>query len=346
MYNGSNDVKRRRAISDAAKLNLEHKLADATDWKSESSEYQTEFLSVSHLLADMEVLASDPDITSISKKTVFVPFNERLSKQSTKIAVVASLVISVVAGLLLYQAEDAAPNTKFDRYITRVGEQRVIDLPDGSSVTLNTGSELLVGFSESTREIALKRGEAYFEVEKDPLRPFTVDAGLRSVTVLGTAFNVRKTPDKLHLAVADGVVAVHSTEEQVKVDSPVISYTGRDDQAAFKASGQYRLTAGWVIEAEAGEEQMTAYMPKEIQALTVWRTGILDFDNWPLIEVVRELNRYSAKKILIEDPDIYRLEVLGVMQVSDMDQALRGLEAILPIKIEHYFDRIVLVGEN
>ena len=77
---------------------------------------------------------------------------------------------------------------------------------------LNTGGQLVVDYGAQARRVLLERGEAYFEVAEDRARPFTVDLGLRSVTAVGTAFNVRKDPERFQVAVTDGAVAFHGAE--------------------------------------------------------------------------------------------------------------------------------------
>ena len=189
------------------RLNLGAIASEVDDWKSEDAEYQTEFLSTSHLLADMSGLENDSELLSLKDKTVQIPLADRLRP---KFAVAASLVMATVLGLLIFGQQTVNPEISMDRYVARVGEQKVVNLNDGSVITLNTGSELLVGLSDQSRKIILRRGEAYFEVARDSERPFTVDAGLRSVTVLGTEFNIRKSPDRLQVAVSEGLVAIHS----------------------------------------------------------------------------------------------------------------------------------------
>ena len=71
-------------------------------------------------------------------------------------------------------------------YVTVIGERSTFTLSDGSVVTLNTNSELVVDFSEGRRDIRLSRGEANFDVAKNPDRPFVVRAGDGVVWAVGT----------------------------------------------------------------------------------------------------------------------------------------------------------------
>ncbi|WIO75224.1 FecR domain-containing protein [Porticoccaceae bacterium LTM1] len=342
MISKPNDLMQRRAIEQAAKLNLEKVPDEVVDWRTQEADYQADFLAISHLLADMEGLADDPELLALKDQPLAAPLNERSHRTGPRWALAASVILATVIGLWLFGQQEVGPDITMERYVTRVGEQKQVEMSDGSIVTLNTGSEILVGVNDRERKVILQRGEAYFEVAEDPARPFSVDAGLQAITVLGTAFNVRKSPDRLQLAVSEGLVAIHSADEALSASAPLISESGT--KSTERVAGQYRVAAGWVAEVEAGNSQLIAYAPDNIQGLVLWRTGFLDFDNTPLVEVVRELNRYSAKKILIEDAAIVDLKVLGVMQIDRIDQALRGLEYTLPIKVAHQYDQIVLTG--
>src|ERR1700677_3472535 len=79
-----------------------------------------------------------------------------------------------------------------DTLATGPSEQRIVDLSDGSQVTLNANSRVVIRFDEGVRKIILKRGEALFDVVKDRSRPFVVIAGDRKIIAVGTSFEVRR----------------------------------------------------------------------------------------------------------------------------------------------------------
>ena len=216
-------------------------------------------------------------------------------------------------------------------FVTRIGEQQTIELSDGSAVTLNTGSQLLVDYSESGRRLLLQRGEAFFEVVDDPQRPFVVDLGLQSVTAVGTVFNIRKDPQRYRVAVIEGAVAVH----EVVADgwAPVPTSTR-----------PLRVEAGWVAEFDVSRSEFTAFQPESIDRYSDWRSGMLGFYNEPLFEVVRELNRYSRRTILIEDASVMDLHVYTAVSVHDIEAALHGLDRALPIEVTVHYDRIVITA--
>ena len=73
---------------------------------------------------------------------------------------------------------------------------------------------------------------------------------------------------------------------------------------------------------------------------------MLRFSDQPLMNVVRELNRYSGKKILIEDKAVMDLPISAALKVTSINSAVTALEQSYPIKVSHYFDRIVIVSAS
>src|SRR5690606_12600450 len=96
-------------------------------------------------------------------------------------------------------------------YRTAVGERLAVTLDDGSVLTLNTDSRALVQYGDGIRGVTLEKGQALFEVAKNPELPFVVTAAGRKVTALGTAFDVRVTDDRLAVTLIEGRVAVEPT---------------------------------------------------------------------------------------------------------------------------------------
>ena len=155
---------------------------------------------------------------------------------------------------------------------------------------------MAVDYSGPARRIVLERGEAYFDVTEDPRRPFTVDLGVRSVTAVGTAFNIRKSPERYQVAVVEGAVAFHAVTDGAVPSPPPVSADGR--AVPVSAPGQRRVEAGWVAEFDVSTDVLTAFRPESMDRYRDWRSGMISFDRAPLYQVVKEMNRYSLKKIL------------------------------------------------
>lgn len=374
--NNANSLSKRRAARNLGRLlsgDMNRCEAEqGNPWRSTDTDYRDELLGEWHLLADLESLVDDEELlalvddlpesssglgTASSPEELSMqsalPSNRRLPNQSPRkwgtVAIAAAIVLLALTVLLDLLVSPSAVDTAntTHRYVTQIGEIKTITLADGSVINLNTGTELLVTTGSSQRLVTLRRGEAFFTVVKDPVRPFAVEVGEQSISVLGTAFNVRKYPDRLQLAVREGLVAVHPKQEAASATSRKLENNG-DSSAPVRlsTSNQIRVPAGWVVELEQASQELVGHPSVEIDSLVSWRQGVLAFNRLPLSDIVKELNRYSAKKILIEDSAIMELEFSAVVNISELDMALKGMESALPIAVTHYFDRIVMTGRK
>ena len=233
-------------------------------------------------------------------------------------------------------------------YQTRVGEQHEISLSDNTLVQLNTDSRILVDFSDDARKVYLDQGQVFFTVTRDTDRPFTVFAGIKSVTVLGTQFEMHRSHNKLSVSVVEGRVAIHGS------DDPYFQAgnerTSRVEIAPGvwqdSRSGAYELESGRVAIFSQGIPSPSIELVDNVDRLLSWQSGTVYFEDIPLIEFVAEINRYLSNKILIEDRDIVDLRVGGILDIHNSEAVLHGLEQAFPIRVIRYPDRVVLVGED
>lgn len=312
-------------------------------WESTDSDYREELVSSFHLLADVDELSNDEELLLLAD----IGHSGKRQLVSKGLFAVASVMLAV-ALVFWVQQEPQTEHAEISRYVTRVGEVKTVELPDGSQLSLNTGTEALVTMTEDSRKVILTRGEAYFDVVRDESKPFSVDVGLRTVTVLGTEFNVRKYPENFQIAVTEGMVVIHSPEEAPSGSSALLDNGGLapGETVRFKSTGQLRVAAGWTAEVDPINQWIEGHISQGAENVAMWRDGRLEFNRQPLYQVVAELNRYSGKKILIEDSGIVDLKVSAVFDIRRIDRALQGLEGSMPIKITHYFDRVVIKKSN
>ncbi|AHE55198.1 FecR family protein [Sphingomonas sanxanigenens] len=183
-----------------------------------------------------------------------------------------------------------------DSIATAKGDVRRVALAEGSSVTLNTDSEILPDLGTTTRRVDLVRGEALFEVAKDPARPFVVYADTVQIRAIGTSFTVRRHADgSVGVLVREGVVAV-----------------SRDGIAPV------RLPAGGVTLVRPGKAIAAHALPEgELNRSMAWRDGRLDLTGLSLAAAAAEFARYSDRRIVVDDPSIAALKVTGVYSTSD-----------------------------
>ena len=297
-------------------------------------QYRDKLHGILAVFASMEGLAGDRVIEEIAREHRHL-LRERRTKWRLAAGMAAGVLVALGAVLTAFSPWRGPDDSHLQKHFTRIGEQQTIELDDGSVITLNTAGQLVVDYSEAARRILLERGEAYFEVADDPERSFTVDLGLRSVTAVGTAFNIRKDPESYQVAVIEGAVALHAVTDEVPASPPPVSTRG---------PGPRRVEAGWVAEFDVSRDELTAFQPESMDRYRDWRSGLLIFSYEPLSQVVQELNRYSRKKILIEDASVMELSVVTAIRVTDIDAALHGLGQALPIEVTRHYDRTVITA--
>lgn len=135
-----------------------------------------------------------------------VSVRERKAPRSWIPAVAAAVLLLLIGwqqlpGVMLRWQSD---------YMTATGQRDTITLPDGSTATLNTSTAIAVDFSGGRRRVTLLDGEAYFDVQHDPSRPFVVAGHFAQVEVKGTAFSVRTENDQDTVVLERGRVEVSS----------------------------------------------------------------------------------------------------------------------------------------
>lgn len=306
-------------------------------------EYREEYEASLDILAGMEELADDPAIRAIAEEP-----QQRIGinrfRQRAGLGIAAGMLLAVGAALAYYSPWSGPDDSHLQKHFTRVGEQKTVELADGTVVTLNTATQLVVDYTDEARRILLERGEAYFDVAEDARRPFTAELGVRSVTALGTEFSILKHPDQYRVAVLEGTVSLHELTDPAVGTAPPVSADGR--AVVLPAPEQRLLEQGWVAEFDVSRNQLSAFQPDSMERYQGWRGGLLRFYREPLFEVVKELNRYTRRKILIEDAGIMNLNVYAAVSVKELESALIALEKLLPIEVTRHYDRIVITGRE
>jgi len=230
-------------------------------------------------------------------------------------AVFAGLVIAF-SGLLIYK-------TAADEKVKAVAEVKEVRLPDGSSVTLNTESVLKYpkNFGKTSRELELK-GEAFFDVAGNPLKPFIVKAGAIRVKVLGTSFNVEAVAEKniVEVIVVKGKVGIYGK-------------SGNELKAEL-VKGEKA-----VINPETGSVSVNANTNPNFNS---YKTRRIVFKNSRLEKVISTLEKTYNTHIRIENPEIKDNRITVTFNNKDLDYVLRTIEATLDLEIEIKGDEVVI----
>jgi len=199
---------------------------------------------------------------------------------------------------------------------TAVGQQAAYDLKDGSQVTLNTHSVLVVEQHLYSRRLRLQQGEALFRV-RHAWRTFTVYANQTTIRDIGTVFNVRNTAEGAEVTVLEGAVEVST------------------------ASGKQLLSTHQTVRSEAGS--LSAIQQTSTESVTAWQQGRLMFDAQPLSAVVAELQRYHRGQIEIADKRVGQYQLSGEYDIHGIDALIDVLPEILPVRVERHTDQSVVI---
>jgi transmembrane sensor len=201
---------------------------------------------------------------------------------------------------------------------TPAGEQRSVVLADGTHLDLAPDSLVSTRFTLLRRDVQLKRGQAFFAVAHNPVRPFTVHASNLTVTAIGTAFDVRIGPGKTVVTVSAGRVTVSPTTAE--------SAGGRSSQGeTIRASVGQRVTL-------SNTAQWLSVATVDPQVAESWREGTLEFVSESLDEVVAAVNRYSAARIVLA-PELQQTRFTGTVSLNNVDEWLEALEQIYAVKV-------------
>jgi transmembrane sensor len=182
------------------------------------------------------------------------------------------------------------------------GDLHATGLEDGTGVTLNTDSEIKVRFDQHMRSVEIVKGEALFDVRKDPARPFIVRAGSMQVQAVGTSFAVRRYKDETFgLWVREGVVSLNP-------------------KAPLNRDGGGTLTygAGHFVRSDAtGRITDVTLKSDQLDRALSWRNGLINLEGMTLAEAVAEYERYSARRIVFTDSALGGLRLSGLFSSRD-----------------------------
>ena len=238
-------------------------------------------------------------------------------------------------------------NQQPNHFETDIGQQANYQLSDGTHITLNTNSALKVDYSQDRRRIYLLRGEAHFDVAKNPQRPFMVYAGEGMVWAVGTAFNVRYLNagnlegnhagtlvdtligTSIDVTVTEGTVKIFADIEPDKntnlnANNAQNSPTDHEQLVHAGKSVQYSK----VIDA-------TQTTPAQVlEQKLAWQQGALIFKGETLEQAITEIARYTDKQLIITDPSIKNIRVGGHYKTDNINSLLASLSQTLEIKLE------------
>lgn len=207
---------------------------------------------------------------------------------------------------------------------TGIGEQRTLNLADGSVLNLDAMTRVRVRLSAARRELVVEEGRIDIAVAHDKDRPFFVQAGTRRVRVIGTQFTVAFLGGNAELAVREGIVALS------RADS---------GGGASWAGDQFTLRAG-----EAANWTATSLTPVHavpLDRIGEWRQRILSFDRASLREIAQQLGRYYPGRFDI-DPQLAGERLTLRLEILDRERTLSLLAGLVGADVQSTADGVRL----
>jgi len=230
----------------------------------------------------------------------------------------AAAVGVMLIGIALYLIVNQQINYKnMERQFTEIvappGQKTKITLPDSSLVWLNSGSSLKYNghFNLKEREVILE-GEGFFEVRRDASKKFRVRTGILDVVVYGTSFNIKNHADDhfQEITVSGGTVGVWNNGKEIRQLS-------RNDQALLDKTTN-KIT----------------FQKEEAEMVAAWKNNELVFDNTPIVDVIKYLERWYGVNITIDEAMKKKHSYTFKVKTESFREMLLLMKKITPMTCE------------
>lgn len=281
-------------------------------WLNEDAEHESAHVRLQAALSTLRAHVDLPELSALRDEARHAVRANRRRKFAGGFALAAAAAAMVV----LFQSIEtgrspeiaaAAPNVV--SYVTEPDQRADVTLGDGSVVTLDFGTTIEARLEKSRRNITLLAGHALFRVAKDHSRPFIVKAGDRTITALGTVFDVSVSPREVRVTLAEGKVAVRSLR----------SGRGATPQI-LKPNQQFVAPAG------AGVPQLRIV---DTRRELSWSDSLF-FEDEPLGEAIKQVNLLEQTQIVV-DPEVRDLRINGMFHTGNTAGFVAALEMALPV---------------
>ncbi len=202
------------------------------------------------------------------------------------------------------------------RITTRVGERRTLSLPDGSSLDLNTDTEVSWRFDDRLRRVWLERGEAALLVARDLVRPFVLTTAAGVTRLSAGQFNVRLRSTGVSLIVLAGAAVAETA-------------MGRAEARVAQTADARQM-----LDITPQGVSVVPAKAQDVEVVEAWRRGEIVFDGQRLADAVEEYNRYLPRKLVVLDARVGDLRLGGRFLAGDPDGFLVALRSSFGVRAE------------
>lgn len=265
-------------------------------------------------------------VTDFDSRRAWEEFNVKRSERPTKIIPLsrnlrkmAAMVAFLITGALAtWYVSHEWMQPKMILVENRSNTTLEQKLADGSTIWLNRGAAIFYPkkFGDKTRDVSLK-GEAFFEVEKDSLHPFTVKADYSTITVLGTSFNIDTDNKHTEVTVRTGKVEVASKA----LDKSIVLLP---DQSAL-----------------ATEKDLTSTRKIKPNYLA-WKTGVFRFADSPITEVIEALNTYYDNRLSMAPNKVYNCNLTAQFDKAPLNEIVEIIELTCDVSVTMENDKYTI----
>ena len=252
------------------------------------------------------------------------------------VAVAASILIMVVAGIVFYSRPDS--NNKLSNhelasvrdFKTGYGQKTSLTLSDGSIIILNANSEMTFSNkTESKNEVDVwLKGEAFFEIKHltgRAKRMFVVHTKDGTITDIGTRFSVNTRSDSTSVALVEGAV-------NVRINS---------DRLSSKKSTGYLMHPGdLALFAKGGHQVRIRKVNPAVY--TSWISNKLVFDHTPIAMAARRIEANYGVKVIINDSRLLKRNISGLVRNNNLNALIEGLSKILRVPVRQVKNKVII----
>ncbi len=272
-------------------------------WQQENQEQATNTESALQKTLNqlgLEPLLQHPDITE--------PVIKKIPAWKLALRIAAAIITlgGISMGVYALISTSSSQDKNLVQKTNAKGVKSTIALADGSKVWLNADSKLQypASFTGNTREVYLN-GEAFFDIEKNPSKPFIIHLANGTIRVLGTSFNIKAYDDEpvVETSVATGKVAfIPKLKNNDNADTIFLT---PNNKVIYQVKTERTTTATTVSEEDRA-----------------WTEGKLIFRSMLFEEIGIELERNFGKKVVFEDSDIKTYRLTGSFQNNTLSEIL------------------------
>jgi ferric-dicitrate binding protein FerR (iron transport regulator) len=250
-----------------------------------------------------------------------------------KLRPILAIAASIMVLLGVFWFYKAQISTKSDQNTlvfvekhTNLGEKKKINLPDGTSVILNAASTLRISdnFDGEKREVYLQ-GEAWFDVKRDPQKPFIVHTGKIATQVLGTHFNVSAYQN-------DANITVSLVQGKVQVD------VNNDPAKRIILDPGKQMT----YSKGSGQTHVTDFIAEDI---TGWKENklVFNYDSWP--DAAKKLSRWYGVSVELKDSTLLRCKLKGTFDNIPLAKVMEQIHMVSDISWQIEGKKVLVSGK-